>query len=75
MARWRDHRLRASFAPSRLAPSALVMKTAAAASLPGDELPAVMFQVIWDITTASPPDETRIPNLAERPGVSHTPVA
>lgn len=50
------------------------MKTAAA-SLPGDELPAVMFQVIWDITTASPPDETRIPNLAERPGVSHTPVA
>jgi len=52
----------------------LVMKTAAA-SLPGDELPAVMFQVIWDITTASPPDETRIPNLAERPGVSHTPVA
>ena len=70
MARWRDHRLRASFTPSRR----FVMKTAAA-SLPGDELPAVMFQVIWDITTASPPDETRIPNLAERPGVSHTPVA
>jgi hypothetical protein len=54
---------------------ALVMKTAAAASLPGDELPAVMFHVIWDITTASPPDENPNPNLPERPGVSHTPVA
>jgi len=28
------------------------MKTAAAASLTGDKLPAVMFHVIWNITTA-----------------------
>ena len=28
------------------------MKAAAAASLTRDELPAVMFHVIWDITTA-----------------------
>ena len=40
------------FTPSRLVPSALVMKTAAAASLTGDKLPAVMFHVIWNITTA-----------------------
>ena len=51
------------------------MKAAAAASLTRDELPAVMFHVIWDVTTASPPDGNPNPNLAELAGVSHALVA
>ena len=38
-------------------------------------MPTVTFHVIWDIATASPPDENAHPNLAELPGVSHTLVA